>query len=136
VGQTGRGFVILLGVGREDRPADAEYLARKTVHLRIFPDDQGRMNLSIQNIAGEVLVISQFTLYADTRKGNRPSFIAAAPPEQARALYDVYVDYLRHSLGDQRVATGVFGAEMTVEIVNDGPVTIELASQRSAPAGE
>jgi D-aminoacyl-tRNA deacylase len=128
----GRGYVVLLGVGPADTAADAEFLAQKTVSLRIFPDDEGRMNRSLLEVGGAVLVIPQFTLYADTRKGNRPSFIGAAPPALADALYQSYIGYLRRALGDARVATGVFGAHMRVEIVNDGPVTILLQSARDA----
>ena len=128
VGSVGRGYVVLLGVRREDTLANAQHLAQKTVSLRIFPDADDKMNLSVQAVGGSILVISQFTLYADTRKGNRPSFIQAAPPEQAEALYEAYVEYLRHALGADRVATGVFGANMLVEIANDGPVSVELTS--------
>jgi D-aminoacyl-tRNA deacylase len=125
--------VVLLGVRPEDTEEDARYLAHRTVNLRIFADEQDKMNRSIEVIAGEVLVISQFTLYADTRKGNRPSFIGAAAPEPARKLYECYVDALRRSLGEARVATGRFGAAMTVEIINDGPVTIELTTDTRPP---
>ena len=127
-GRIGRGFVVLLGVKTGDTEEDARYLAHKTVNLRIFPDENDRMNLSIEDIRGEVLVISQFTLYADTKKGNRPSFIQAAPPETAEALYNIYVDSLRRAMGEGRVATGTFRAMMTVKIINDGPVTVELTS--------
>ena len=130
VGQIARGFVVLMGVRTGDTAADAEYLAQKTVSLRIFPDAQDRMNLSIEDVKGELLVISQFTLYAETKKGNRPSFIGAAPAAEADALYQNYVAAVRRALGENRVATGVFGASMVVEIVNDGPVTIELTTDR------
>lgn len=125
----GRGYVVLLGVKQGDTSADADYLAAKTAALRIFPDDQGRMNRSIMDVVGSILVISQFTLHADTRKGNRPGFSLAAPPEPARMLYEAYVAGLRRILGEERVVTGQFQAMMTVEIINDGPVTIELRSQ-------
>jgi D-aminoacyl-tRNA deacylase len=128
VGRIGRGFVILLGVKTGDTEADARQLACKTVGLRIFPDANQKMNLSLQDVGGEALVISQFTLYADTRKGNRPGFIRAAPPEVAETLYQVYTGLLRQALGESRVATGVFRTSMSVEIVNDGPVTIELCT--------
>ncbi|MDI6775312.1 MAG: D-aminoacyl-tRNA deacylase [Verrucomicrobiota bacterium] len=128
-GRIGRGFVVLLGVKGDDTEKDARYLAQKTANLRVFPDADGKMNISLQDIRGEVLVVSQFTLYADTRKGNRPSFVQAAPPEKAEALYKVYVDSLRKILDESRVATGMFRAMMLVEIVNDGPVTIELRSE-------
>ena len=124
----GRGFVVLLGVMVGDGEKDAEYLARKTVNLRIFPDAEERMNLSIQDVGGEILVISQFTLCANTRKGNRPSFIDAAEPDIAKELYEAYTKSLRQVLGDARVVTGIFRAMMTVEIINEGPVTIELRS--------
>ena len=128
VGKIGRGFVVLLGVKTGDTEEDAKQLAYKTAGLRIFPDENQKMNLSIQEIAGEILVISQFTLYADTKKGNRPSFIRAALPEVAEKLYLVYTDLLRKALGEARVSTGVFRAMMTVEIINDGPVTVELCT--------
>jgi len=127
-GEIGRGFVVLLGVRVGDAEADALRLAQKTVDLRIFPDDQEKMNRSLVDVGGSALVISQFTLYADTRKGNRPSFVQAAPPELAEQLYEVYVAALRRGLGDARVATGRFRAHMQVELVNDGPVTIELTT--------
>ena len=127
-GRIGKGYVVLLGVQPADVEKDARYLAHRTVNLRVFPDAEDRMNRSLEDIEGEVLVISQFTLYADTRKGHRPSFVGAAPPEQAEALYELYVEALRDALGKDRVATGRFGAMMTVEIVNDGPVTIELTT--------
>ncbi len=128
VGAIGQGYVVLLGVTHGDTADDARALANKTVNLRIFRDEQDRMNRSIEDVDGSILVISQFTLYADTRKGNRPSFVNAAEPALAEALYREYVAALRRALGDGRVHTGVFGAHMDVEIHNDGPVTIELAS--------
>jgi len=131
VGEVGRGYVVLLGVKSGDTEAEARYLATKTANLRIFPDSDHKMNLSVQDVGGEVLVVSQFTLYADTRKGNRPSFVAAAPPEVADALYRTYVAELRHLLGEERVATGSFRQMMLVEIVNDGPVTVALTSDRT-----
>jgi D-tyrosyl-tRNA(Tyr) deacylase len=129
IGAIGRGYVVFLGVKQGDLAADAHYLAEKTAALRIFPDEQLRMNRSIMEVGGSILVISQFTLHADTRKGNRPSFILAASAEQAKTLYETYVAGLRHILGEARVATGQFQALMTVEIINDGPVTIELKSR-------
>lgn len=128
VGQIGPGFVVLFGARHGDTAADARLLAHKTANLRIFRDEADRMNRSIEDVGGEVLVISQFTLYADTRKGNRPSFIGAAEPVVAESLYQEYVAALRRSLGESRVATGRFGASMSVLIVNDGPVTIELST--------
>lgn len=128
-GEIGLGYVVLLGVKQDDTEDDAKYLAEKTAALRIFPDENDRMNLSIVEVKGSVLVISQFTLHADTRKGNRPSFIQAAPAEDAKRLYESYLDSLKRVLGDERVASGVFQARMLVEIFNDGPVTIELKSR-------
>lgn len=133
IGEIGQGYVGLLGVKKGDTEADAQYLAEKTAALRIFPDEQRRMNRSIVEVGGSVLVVSQFTLHADTRKGNRPSFILAAPAEQAKTLYEAYVAGLRRILGADRVVTGQFQAMMTVEIINDGPVTIELKSRSEPP---
>ena len=129
IGAIGRGYVVLLGVKQGDTVEDAGYLAEKTAALRIFPDEQLRMNRAIMEIGGSILVISQFTLQADTRKGNRPGFILAAPADQANALYKEYVAGLRRILGETRVVTGQFQALMVVEIINDGPVTIELKSR-------
>lgn len=134
-GKIGPGYVVLLGVRAGDTEDDALYLAHRTVNLRIFPDDDDRMNLSIQDKQGEILVISQFTLCADTRKGSRPSFVHAAQPETAKILYQVYVDALRRELGDSRVACGVFGAKMLVEILNDGPVTLKIRSRSERERG-
>ncbi len=128
IGSIGKGFVVLFGARHGDTEDDARHLARKTVNLRIFPDENDRMNRSLFDVEGDVLAISQFTLYADTRKGNRPSFIQAAEPGTAEALYDVYVAALRQILGEDRVATGAFGAKMQVRIVNEGPVTVELST--------
>jgi len=125
VGEIGSGFVILVGVTHSDGPAEVKKLAEKTAHLRVFEDSQGKMNRSALDTGAEMLVISQFTLYADTRKGRRPSFTKAAPPEQAEPLMVQFVDHLRR-LGIEKVATGQFGAEMLVDIENDGPVTIML----------
>ena len=129
IGAIGRGYVVFLGVKQGDTVEDAGYLAEKTAALRIFPDEQLRMNRAIMEVDGSILVISQFTLHADTRKGNRPSFILAAPAEQANTLYEEYVAGLRRILGVERVATGQFQTMMTVEIINDGPVTIEIKSR-------
>ena len=126
VAKIGRGLLVLLGVTHTDGLADAEKLARKIPALRIFEDGQGLMNHSLADIQGEVIVVSQFTLYADTRKGNRPSFTEAARPEQAEPLYEALVRLLREALGEARVQTGRFGAEMKVRLLNDGPVTIEM----------
>jgi D-aminoacyl-tRNA deacylase len=124
VGEIGRGLCVLLGVARRDGEDDAGRLATKLGKLRIFPDDAGRFDRSVLDIGGAVLAVSQFTLIADTAKGNRPSFTDAAPPEQAEPLYDRFCEELR-ALG-VRVEAGVFGAKMQVELVNDGPVTIVL----------
>jgi len=118
------GLVILIGAGQADTAGEAEWLAEKSAVLRVFEDEQGKTNLSVQDVGGEVLVVSQFTLYADTRKGRRPSFINAASPEIAQPLVDHFVDHLE-GLGVS-VQRGVFGAHMLVEIENDGPVTIIL----------
>ena len=125
VGQIGPGYVILLGVTHTDGPAEVNKLAEKTVHLRVFEDEQGKMNRSALEVGGEMLVISQFTLYADAKKGRRPSFTRAAPPDIAEPLVAQFVEKLRR-LGVEKVETGVFGAYMLVDIDNDGPVTIIL----------
>ncbi len=127
-GSIRRGFVVLVGVRTGDTAADAVKLAQRTASLRVFQDTEGRMNRSLADIGGEALVISQFTLYADTRKGNRPSFVRAADPSLAETLYNTYVGELTRQPGIARVATGRFGASMQVELVNDGPVTIELST--------
>lgn len=125
VGEIGRGVVVLLAAERGDTPRHADYLADKTAELRIFPDGEGRMNLSLLQVGGGALVVSQFTLAGSTRRGRRPSFTQAAPPAEAEALYRRFVERLAER-GVERVATGVFQAQMEVEIVNDGPVTILL----------
>jgi len=125
----GKGMLVLLGVRTGDSEADADYLADRCAALRIFEDREGKMNLSVKEIDGEVMVVSQFTLYGDTRKGNRPGFTEAAPPELANALYEKFVDRLRRQLGVSKVATGVFRAMMDVELVNDGPVTVMVESK-------
>ncbi len=122
LGAVDKGYVILLGIGPEDNEEKAAALARKIALLRVFEDEQGKMNLSIQDVHGAALVISQFTLYADTRKGNRPSFVFAAAPDLARPLVDRFAELLREQ--GVPVETGEFGAHMLVEIENDGPVTI------------
>jgi len=125
-----QGLLVLLGITHTDTLAEVEKLAKKIPTLRIFEDAQGLMNKSVMNINGSVIVVSQFTLYADTRKGNRPSFIEAARPEQAEPLYEKMVHLLRESMGASRVQTGRFGAEMKVRLLNDGPVTVELQAGR------
>ena len=128
VGAIGQGLMVLLGVAQKDTSKDATYLAEKTASLRIFEDDNGKMNRSIEDIDGSILVVSQFTLLGDCRKGRRPGFTDAAPPELAEALYQDYVDALRSK--GVTVATGVFRADMQVALINDGPVTIMLDSRK------
>ena len=125
VGQIGQGFMLLVGITENDTKAEAELLAKKIAQLRVFEDPEGKMNLAIRDVGGAILSISQFTLYADCRKGNRPSFIRAARPEQASPLYDYFNETLRESYG-LTVETGRFGADMKVDFINDGPVTILL----------
>jgi D-tyrosyl-tRNA(Tyr) deacylase len=126
VGEIGPGLLIFLGVGEEDSERDSGYLANKIIHLRIFPDDRDLMNLSLMDTGGEVLVVSQFTLLGDCRKGRRPSFARAARPEKARALYEDFI--LRMRAKGMKVATGEFQEMMNVYLVNDGPVTLILES--------
>jgi D-aminoacyl-tRNA deacylase len=128
-GEVGAGLMILLGVGRQDTSAVAAAMAEKCANLRIFEDEPGKMNRSLSDVKGRALVVSQFTLYGDARGQRRPSFIAAAPPEQAKALYEEFCDALR-KLG-VNVATGIFQAMMSVELVNEGPVTILLDSDKT-----
>lgn len=128
-GEIGPGLVVLLGVGGEDSQNDADYLAEKTVNLRIFEDPGGKLNLSCLDVDGELLVVSQFTLYGDCRKGRRPSFSSAAPPEEALRLYQYFVRKV--SAYGLKVATGIFREDMTVEIHNQGPVTILLDSRKN-----
>ncbi len=124
VAEIGPGLLLLVGVTHADGPEQAEYLARKVAHLRIFEDEEGKMNRSVLEVQGEALVVSQFTLYADTRKGRRPAFVGAAPPEIAAPLVERFAQHLR-DLGVP-TQTGRFGAHMDVELCNDGPVTIML----------
>lgn len=126
VSEIGRGLLVLLGVGAEDGEAQVDWLVRKITQLRIFEDDAEHMNLSVADVGGDIIVVSQFTLYADCRKGNRPSFISAAPAEKANALYELMVAKLKVALGENRVGTGVFQTHMEVRLLNDGPVTIVL----------
>ena len=127
VGAIGKGFLVLLGIHVNDEIADADYIVKKISGLRIFNDEAGKMNLSLGNVSGELLVVSQFTLYGDARHGNRPSFIEAALPDKAVPLYEYTVKKLKEQF---KVETGKFGADMDVELVNDGPVTILLDSAK------
>lgn len=130
VGKIGPGLLVLLGVTHSDTRADADYLAGRILLLRIFSDQSGKMNRSVEDVGGALLVVSQFTLYASCQKGRRPSFDDAAPPDQARQLYEYFVECLRKR--NTRVETGVFQAEMHVHLVNDGPVTFILDSTRNS----
>lgn len=128
VGEIQQGLLVLLGIEHVDSELDADYLIQKLIHLRIFGDDEGKMNLSVSDISGSLLIVSQFTLFADTKKGNRPSFIRSARPEQARPLYDYFLSQLKKSFSG-KIENGVFGANMLVELINDGPVTIIIDSK-------
>jgi D-tyrosyl-tRNA(Tyr) deacylase len=134
VGEIGRGMVILLGARISDTEKDADFLADKILALRIFEDPAGKMNLSVRDVGGEILVVSQFTLYADTRKGRRPSFTEALEPQQAEQLYGHFVNRLKAS--GLVVATGSFGAKMEVELVNAGPVTLVLEKEEGKAEAE
>ena len=126
--QIGQGLLVLLGIGLTDNQADIEYIVQKTLGLRIFPDLDGKMNLSLDDIQGEVLLISQFTLLASTKKGNRPSYINAAPPVVAIPVYEKTISTMQDRIGS-RLKTGIFGADMKVSLINDGPVTIQIDSK-------
>ena len=132
VGEIGQGFLVLLGVAKEDDKKEAEVLSNKIAGLRVFTDENDKMNLSLDDIGGEVLVISNFTLCADCSHGRRPSFIAAARPEQAEPLYEYFCQRLRDA-GVKKVAQGIFGADMAVSLLNDGPVTIDINSKDLKP---
>ena len=129
MGQIGKGLCVFVGVGAGDSGRDAEWLAEKIIGLRVFSDDNGKMNLDIRQAGGSLLIVSQFTLYGDCRKGRRPSYDAAMPPAEARALYDGFVAICSQS--GARVATGLFQADMDVSIENDGPVTLLLDSKKT-----
>ena len=124
IGKIGTGFLLLFGVGHEDTEEDCRRLADKISGLRIFSDENDKINLDLESVGGQLLVVPQFTLYADCRKGNRPNFIQAAKPEKANALYEYFVEYLRSK--GKHVETGEFGADMKVELLNDGPFTVLL----------
>jgi len=128
VGEIGKGILLLLGIAEDDSEKEAAYLLEKTLNLRIFEDADGKMNLSLLGIKGELLVVSQFTLYGDARKGRRPSFVRAAAPDEANRIYEFYVGEARKQV--EKVETGRFQAMMDVELVNDGPVTILLDSEK------
>ena len=128
-GEIKKGFLVLLGVGHGDLAENADFLVKKLCNLRVFEDENEKMNLSIKDIGGELLIISQFTLYADTKKGNRPSFVNAAPPEQAEKLYKYFMEECRKE--NINVEHGVFGAHMKLDFVNDGPVTIILKKENT-----
>jgi D-tyrosyl-tRNA(Tyr) deacylase len=129
VARIGVGLLVLLGVEEGDTPGDAEWLAAKIASMRIFPDHEGKMNQSVREITGEALVVSQFTLHASTKKGNRPSFLRAASPEEAVPLYELFLAALESQVG-RPPARGVFAADMQVSLVNDGPVTVIIDSRR------
>jgi len=127
-GEIGLGLLLLAGIAPDDTPEDLQWLARKTVQLRIFSDEAGKMNKSLAEVNGDILVISQFTLHASTKKGNRPSYIGAAPPAIAIPLYEEFIRVLATELG-KPIQTGIFGADMKVSLLNDGPVTIIIDSK-------
>jgi D-tyrosyl-tRNA(Tyr) deacylase len=131
-GQIGHGLLILLGIKTGDTETDGNYLAEKCAAIRIFEDGEGKMNLSVKDVDGSALVVSQFTLYGDTRKGNRPGFTDGAPPQIAEKLYESFAGHLRTLLGPEKVATGVFRAMMDVALVNNGPVTVMVEENRQS----
>jgi len=128
LGRIKKGLIVFLGIKDDDKKEEAEFLSEKIVHLRIMADEEGKMNKSVLDVGGQILVVSQFTLYADTNYGRRPSFLKAAKPEIARPLYDLFIDRLKEK--GVKVQTGMFGAYMEVEVINDGPVTIMLESEQ------
>ncbi|MDP4219209.1 MAG: D-aminoacyl-tRNA deacylase [Bacteroidota bacterium] len=127
-GEISNGLVLFVGVGKGDTPDTCSEMASKVFRMRIFEDSNAKKNLDLSQVSGSVLIVSQFTLYADTRKGNRPNFTGAAPPEEAKKLYELFVDEMKKLLGENRVAEGVFGAMMDVQLINTGPVTIWVES--------
>jgi len=124
-----KGILVFLGIKTGDTESDVEYLAERCSSLRIFEDESGKMNYSVKDVNGEAMVVSQFTLYGDTHKGNRPSYTDAAPPQIAEALYKYFITCLQNNLGEKQISSGVFRAMMDVEFVNDGPVTLMLESK-------
>ncbi|HLR21905.1 MAG TPA: D-aminoacyl-tRNA deacylase [Tissierellaceae bacterium] len=128
VGKINKGLLVFLGVGQEDNPKDLEYMVNKIIGLRIFQDDKDKMNLSLENIDGEILIVSQFTLYGDVRKGRRPSFTKSASPDIGEKLYNEFIERVKSK--GIKAEKGIFGADMDVDLVNDGPVTILLDSDR------
>jgi len=128
VGKINKGLLVFLGVGQEDNPKDLEYMVNKIIGLRIFQDDKDKMNLSLENIDGEILIVSQFTLYVDVRKGRRPSFTKSASPDIGEKLYNEFIERVKSK--GIKAEKGIFGADMDVDLVNDGPVTILLDSDR------
>lgn len=130
--QIGRGLVILLGIKTGDTEEDVNFVADKCSSLRIFEDEKNKMNISVKDISGEVLIVSQFTLYGETAKGNRPNFTNAAKPEEAVPLYEKFIERIKKNLGDSKVKSGVFGAMMDVQLVNYGPVTVLVESKMQA----
>jgi D-tyrosyl-tRNA(Tyr) deacylase len=130
-GNIDQGLLVLLGITHDDATADMEWLVRKMINLRIFSDTEGKMNLSVQDVNGGILVVSQFTLFANIKKGNRPSYIRSAPPESAIPLYEAFLQHLREAFSGP-VETGEFGAMMDVHLLNDGPVTIQMDSRDPA----
>lgn len=128
VGQIQTGLLVLLAVGKEDTLEDIEWLSSKIIQMRIFPDEAGKMNKSVMDIQGEILVVSQFTLFASTKKGNRPSFTESAPPDTAKHLYEKFIEHCEKQM-NKKVQTGVFAADMKVHLINDGPVTIWIDSK-------
>lgn len=127
--EIGKGMVVLLGIKTTDTEEDVIFTADKCSNLRIFEDEQGKMNISLKDVNGEMLIVSQFTLYGDARKGNRPNFTDAAKPDIAIPLYESFIKRIKQNIGEEKVKTGVFGAMMSVKIINDGPVTIIVQSK-------
>lgn len=128
IGSIDKGLLVLLGIGKDDDECDVEYMVKKIIGLRIFEDDNDKMNLSVKDVQGEILVVSQFTLYGDTRKGKRPNFMASASPDMAEKYYNDFIDKCLNN--GIKTETGLFGAHMKIELINDGPVTIMIDSKK------